>query len=90
MQVALAEFPHTSLVTPNIAPFQSSGRYEIFNSPVLLLQHTVRKKRSKKKEPCMLSLHTFNFENLMIIGSNRTPAPQQEQLPLEPRMHLIT
>ena len=83
MQAALAEFPHTSLVTPNIAkaaPFQSSGGYEIFNSRITITTY--------RESPCMLSLHTFNFENLMIIGSNRTPAPQQERLPLESRLHL--
>lgn len=89
MQAALAEFPHTSLVTPNMANlhrFKAVADMK-YSTAVLLLQHS-EKKKEKKKNLCMLLLHTFNFENLMIIGSNRTHTPQQEQLPLELRLHL--
>lgn len=78
-----AEFPHTSLVTPNTANlhyFKSLTGMK-YSTAVLLLLHTVQ------KNLCMLSLRTFNFENLMIIGSNRTHTPQQERLPLEPVLH---
>lgn len=87
MQAALAEFPHTSLVTPNIANlhrFKAVADMKYSTARITITTH----RKKKKKKPCMLSLHTFNFENLMIIGSNRTPAPQQERLRLEPRLHL--
>lgn len=64
------------------APFQISDRYEIFKSRITTATHS-----TKKNNVCILSLHTFNFENLMIIGSNRTRTPQQERLPLEPKLH---
>lgn len=82
MQAALAEFPHTSLVTPNIANlrrFKAVADMKYSTAHITITTHS--------KKPYMCCLHTFNFENLMIIGSNRTPAPQQE-LPLEPRVHL--
>lgn len=85
MQAALAEFPHTSLVSPNIANlhrFKAVADMK-YSAVVLLLQHAVE----GRKKLCMLSLHTFNFEHLMIIGSNRTRTPQQERLPVVLRLH---
>lgn len=87
MQAALAEFPHTSLVTPNIANLHCFKAVADMKYSTALITITTHSKK-KKKKTCILSLHTFNFENLMIISSNRTPAPQQEWLPLESRLHL--
>lgn len=54
MQAALAEFPHTSLVTPNIANlhrFKAVADMK-YSTAVLLLQHSGKKrKRKEKKKP---------------------------------------
>lgn len=68
MQAALAEFPHTSLVTPNLRRFKAVADMKYSTARITITTHS-------GKKACMRSLHTFNFENLMIIGSNRTPAP---------------
>lgn len=64
------------------APFQSMADMKYSTARI-----TITTQRGEKK-PCMLPLHTFNCKNLKIISLNRTPAPQQERLPLEPRLHL--
>lgn len=81
MQAALAEFPHTSLVTLNIANLHSFKAVADmkYSWAVLLLQ-------TQKKLHALRAL--FNSEHLMIIGSNRTRAAQQERLPVEPRLHV--
>lgn len=53
MQAALSEFPHTSLVTPNIANlhhFKAAADMK-YSAAVLLLQRTVKKKQKRKKNP---------------------------------------
>lgn len=86
-QAALAEFPHTSLVTHNVANlhhFKAAPNMKYSTARITITTHSTPKKRELHG---MNSLPTFNFENLMIIGSNRTPVPQREP-PLEWRLHL--
>ena len=59
MQAGLAEFPHTSLVTPNIAkPAPFSKQWQTWNiqQPVLLLQHIVKKHKKQKKNRAIHAL----------------------------------
>lgn len=63
MQAALAEFPHTSLVTPNIANlhrFKAVADMK-YSAVVLLLQHTVEgRKKNCARSPCtLLILNTW-------------------------------
>lgn len=56
MQAALAEFPHTSLVSPNIANlhrFKAVADMK-YSAVVLLLQHAVEGRKNSACSPCTL------------------------------------
>lgn len=57
MQAALAEFPHTSLVTPNIANlhcFKAVADMKYSTALITITTHSKKKKKKHAYSPCTL------------------------------------